>query len=227
MSDSLLKFLASTQSPLVIAAFATLVALAFMRQYVDILIKLRQARRKEPNSPEEITTSLTESAPRSFDDPKKVVDFNFRLLEKYYDQTLAEYLLNSRATIVIACIGFVVILIGVAFVFSGIVGVGVLSSIAGLIAEGATVLFFKQNQAQVKQVEEYHRKLVSTQYLLTAISLTENLDGPTRQNEVKRIILNLLYLSNTLHGAQSSHLIDAPAKAVASTDSFVKEATVA
>ncbi len=68
-------------------------------------------------------------------------------------------------------------------------------------------MFFKQNQEQIKQVQEYHKKLVSTQYLLTAISLADSLQGSLREDEVKRIILNLLYLSNELHGSKSPHLL--------------------
>ena len=44
------------------------------------------------------------------------------------------------------------------------------------------------------KVQEYHKKLVNTQYLLTAISLAKGLQGRLREDEVIRIILNLLYL---------------------------------
>lgn len=139
--------------------------------------------------------------------PLDVVSGNFRLLEKYYDQTLGEYKINSRATVTIASLGFVVIIVGAGFAMAGYTTVGVVSSIAGLIAEAATVLFFKQNQLQIEQVREYHRKLVSTQYLLTAVSLAGTLSTEVRERESQRVITNLLYLSNELHGSPSPHLV--------------------
>ena len=37
--------------------------------------------------------------------------------------------------------------------------------------------------------------------------LAKKLDGSWRGTEIRRIILNLLYLSNELHGSKSPHLI--------------------
>jgi hypothetical protein len=138
---------------------------------------------------------------------KSVVDFNLRLLDRYYEDTLGEYKLNSRASIIIASVGFVVILIGVGLALSNFVAVGTVTGLAGLVGEAATIMFFKQNELYAKQVQDYHKKLVSTQYLSTAISLAENLGNSTRDTEIKRLITNLLYLANELHGSRSPHLI--------------------
>jgi hypothetical protein len=203
--DEVIKRLADTNSPVFLALIAVTFTILFLREYVSLYVKIREskvrfaeveARREEQRPPE---------AP-PLESPKDVVSWNFRLLEKYYDQTLGEFRLNSRATIVVASLGFAVILIGVGFAFAGSVTVGTVSSVAGLIAEAGALMFFKQNQVMAKQVEEYHKKLVSTQYLLTAVSLTDGLSDSNREAEIHQIIVNLLFLSNELHGADSKHL---------------------
>ena len=135
-----------------------------------------------------------------------VVDINFKLLEKYYEQHLVEYKLMARASMVIAILGFLVIIIGVFFTFANQVSVGVITSVAGLVSEAAAVMFFKQNNLLIEQVKEYHKKLVSTQYLLTTISLSSELPDKERIKQREKIIENLLFLSNELHGSPSSHL---------------------
>jgi len=202
--SDILKTLADRNSPVLLMLIAVLTAIYFMRQYVEILIKLRKARIEFGGKPHPPARDQEKTKAK---DPQEVVNFNFSLLEKYYEQTLGEYKLNSRATIIVASLGFAVILMGAGFVLTGSATVGAVSSVAGFISEAATLMFFKQNQIQIKQVEEYHKKLVSTQYLLTAISLSEGLPDSLRHLEKKRIITNLLYLSNELHGSPSPHLL--------------------
>ena len=139
-------------------------------------------------------------------DAGSIVDTNFEILEKYYEQTLGENRLLSRSAIGVALLGFFVILIGVSLAFSGYTSVGVVSSVAGLLAEAATLMFFNQLREQVRQVQDYHKKLVSTQYLMTSIALARNLTGERHETEVVKIINNLLFLSNELHGSKSDHL---------------------
>jgi hypothetical protein len=208
-----------------LAALTAIVAFMFFKEYLGFKLKMQRIAKgvvdseesdEQPETPKKSSTPI-----RNLDDPKNVVSSNFNLLERYYDQTLAEYRLNSRATVAIAMLGFLAILIGIGIAYSGTIAVGVVSSAAGVLAEAATVMFFKQNQEQIKQVQEYHKKLVSTQYLLTAVSLADSLDGGMREAEVKRIILNLLYLSNELHGSKSPHLMldgQAPPNAIPASD---------
>jgi hypothetical protein len=131
---------------------------------------------------------------------------NFDILEKYYEQTLAENRLLSRSAIGVALLGFFVILIGVSLAFAGFTSVGVVSSVAGLLAEAATLMFFNQLREQIKQVQDYHKKLVSTQYLMTSIALVDKLNSDQHEAELIKIINNLLFLSNELHGSKSDHL---------------------
>ena len=137
-----------------------------------------------------------------------IVYNNFATLEKYYNQTVAENRLLSRASIGVALLGFFIILIGVRLAFAGYTSIGFVSAVSGMLAQAATVLFFNQLREQARQVQEYHKKLVSTQYLMTSIALTNDLNGDHRDLEISRIINNLLFLSNELHGSKSDHLFD-------------------
>ena len=137
-----------------------------------------------------------------------IVHNNFGILETYYNQTVAENRLLSRAAIGVAILGFFVILIGVGLAFAGSTSIGIVSAVSGMLAETATVLFFNQLREQARQVQDYHKKLVSTQYLMTSIALTKDLKGDHHELEISRIINNLLFLSNELHGSKSDHLFD-------------------
>src|SRR5271166_4543876 len=137
-----------------------------------------------------------------------IVYNNFDILEKYYNQTLAENRLLSRVAIGVALLGFFVILIGVGLAFAGYTSIGIVSALSGMLAEAATVLFFNQLREQARQVQDYHKKLVSTQYLMSSIALTKDLNGDRHDLEISRIINNLLFLSNELHGSKSDHLFD-------------------
>ncbi|MCU1299893.1 MAG: hypothetical protein JWQ87_177 [Candidatus Sulfotelmatobacter sp.] len=196
-----------------LAALTAIVAFMFFKEYLGFKLKMQRIAKgisdseESANDEQPKTPKMLPVPARNLDDPKNVVSSNFQLLERYYDQTLAEYRLNSRATVAIAMLGFLAILIGIGIAYAGTIAVGVVSSAAGVLAEAATVMFFRQNQEQIKQVQEYHKELVSTQYLLTAVSLADSLEGDMREAEVKRIILNLLYLSNELHGSKSPHLL--------------------
>lgn len=199
--DDLIKTLVDTRSPALLVLIAAMVAIFSMREYTDMFIKLRKARREKA-----IVEVPEQRAELIVTDPKRIVDSHFRILERYYDLHLGEYRLVSRATMVIASLGFIVILVGVGFALSGNISVGVLTSIAGAVAEGVSALFFSQNRLFMSQIAEYHKKLVSTQYLLTSISLAESLQESSKEIEIKRIIDNLLFLSNELHGSSSDHL---------------------
>jgi len=169
----IIEVLAKSNSPALMAAIVGIVMVLFSREYFKAVIRLRELRQKREQIETEKTAASDTSVSISTESekPSAVVDFNFRLLEKYYEQHLVEYRLMARASLVIAILGFLVIVIGVFFTFANQVSVGVISSIAGLVAEAAAVMFFRQNNLLIEQIREYHKKLVSTQYLLTSITI--------------------------------------------------------
>jgi hypothetical protein len=209
----------SPRSAIIIAAGLLIIIAPFflrvVQEFLRTRVQLKEIERKSEDhraalierGEQHLSHDPTISTPDRYIAARNVVDTNFALLEEYYEQTLGENRLLSRAAVGVALLGFFVILIGVSLAFAGYTSVGVVSSVAGLLAEAATLMFFNQLREQVRQVQDYHKKLISTQYLMTAIALTENL-GEFQEFEISRILSNLLFLSNELHGAKSDHLFD-------------------
>lgn len=203
----IIETLTVSNSPSILILIVGMLSIVFIKEYLRAVIRLREIRLKREeleirsDKPGESSQINVENL-----NAGSIVDGNFKLLEKYYEQHLVEYKLMARASLVIAILGFLVIVIGVFFTFSQHVSVGVITSIAGLVSEAAAVLFFKQNNLLIDQIKDYHKKLVSTQYLLTTISLAAELPQNDKNEQRKRIIGNLLFLSNELHGSTSDHL---------------------
>jgi uncharacterized oligopeptide transporter (OPT) family protein len=213
-----LKLLSESNSPTLFLFIASVVGLMFFREYIRFLIKLKEIRQNKPESIDK-TLSENESSQTNIEitgknivynvpDSSNIVDFNFKLLDNYYEQSLTEYKIMARASLIIAVLGFIIVIICVFFAISGNSSVSLITGIAGVITEAASFLFFKQNKILIDQVKEYHRKLVSTQYLLTSISLAKELPEMESVKEKRRIIGNMLFLSNQLHDSPSMHLFE-------------------
>lgn len=121
-------------------------------------------------------------------------------MNSFYSESLSQYRTSSIASISIAVLGFVVIIAGVLIaLISNHVTLGAVSSAAGIVGEGAAVLFFKQNQVFQKQMEGSLKKLVSAQYLMTSIALAREMDGENKVKEVTQINEHLRRLMDRLH----------------------------
>jgi hypothetical protein len=130
---------------------------------------------------------------------------NFITLNSYYSEHLSQYSRSALASIIIAVIGFMVIIAGIlAAVIGNQVTLGTVSSSAGIIAEAAAFLFFRQTHSFQVQVQDSLKKLVSTQYLMTSISIAKELDEEKKALEVGRINDHLRSLMNILHGVNGN-----------------------
>lgn len=100
--------------------------------------------------------------------------------------------------------GFAVILAGLSVaVFSAQTAVGTISAAAGVVAETASYLFFRQNEGFQKQMSSSLSKLVSAQYLMTSIALARNMSADQKDGEISKINAHLRELMDTLHGARA------------------------
>lgn len=206
-------FLSIVTALVAISAGLIAFARAFFRFRIDILKQRNQyekvraeisSRRDKLRKAPAATTTSTGRGDTST--ARVLVDTNFEILEQYYQENLGEYRLLSRSAISVSILGFLVIVVGAGLAFSGFTSVGIVSSVAGFLGEAATILFFNQLRVQGRQTQDYHKKLISTQYLMTAIALTSGLPTARQHDEVAKIINNLLFLSNELHGSRSDHL---------------------
>jgi hypothetical protein len=139
--------------------------------------------------------------PESIDNLAELLVQNFRTLNSFYSENLAQYRTSSLASIAIAILGFVVIIAGLFLAFFGQqVAVGTVSAAAGVISEAGALLFFRQNQAFRGQMESSLKTLVSAQYLMTSIALARDMDGESKHAEIQLINAHLRQLMNVLHG---------------------------
>jgi len=141
-----------------------------------------------------------EHAPQSLDNLAELLVQNFRILNSFYSESLSQYRTSAIASISIAVLGFVVIIAGVLIALIGNqVTLGAVSSAAGIVGEGAAILFFKQNKTFQDQMEGSLKKLVSSQYLMTSIALARELDGESKIREIAEINHHLRSLMDALH----------------------------
>jgi len=93
------------------------------------------------------TRFRTEHAPKNLDNLGELLIQNFRILNSFYAENLSQYRNSSVASIAIAVLGFIVIITGILIALIGDqVTLGAVSSAAGIVGEGAAVLFFQQNR---------------------------------------------------------------------------------
>jgi hypothetical protein len=176
-----------------IIAIILFVALASFKIYLDYRGKIAE---RGPAA----EAFRVENAPSNLDNLAELLVQNFRILNSFYSESLSQYRTSSIASISIAVLGFVVIIAGVLIALIGNqVTLGSVSSAAGIVGEGAAVLFFKQNKTFQDQMESSLKKLVSSQYLMTSIALARELDGEPKTSEITEINKHLRSLMDVLH----------------------------
>lgn len=193
MGDIVFRFLETSSaifSTIVIMVVATVASLKICLQYKErIAVKAS-----------EIEFGTVEG-PSSLDNLSELLIKNFQILNSFYSENLAQYRASSIASISIAVLGFIVITSGILIaVLTREVTLGSFSSAAGIIIETAAMLFFKQNKTFQSQMESSLNTLVSSQYLMTSIALTRDLDGEAKTKEIVQINEHLRALMNWLHG---------------------------
>ncbi len=184
------KVLGSAASIMAIIVFA---AIASFKVYLDYRAKIGE----EGPAAEAFRV---EHAPQSLDNLAELLVQNFRILNSFYSESLSQYRTGAMASISIAVLGFVVIIAGVLIALIGNqVTLGAVSSAAGIVGEGAAILFFRQNKTFQDQMEGSLKKLVSSQYLMMAIALARELDGEPKIREIVGINQHLRSLMDALH----------------------------
>jgi Cyanobacterial TRADD-N associated 2-Transmembrane domain len=183
----------------------SITAIIIITLYFIIRIWLQYKQETLKTAPERQAKLETSIPPESLDNLSQLLVQNFRILNQFYSENLSQYRTSSIASISIAVLGFIVIISGVLIaVIGNQVTLGSISSAAGIVSEAAAMLFFKQNQSFQNQMEGSLKKLVSTQYLMTSISLARELEGnESKTEEIKKINDHLRKLMDGLHESKS------------------------
>jgi len=185
----------------------SMVAIVLGAAYMSFKVYLEYKAQIKEKQPEEEAFRAAQ-APEDLDNLAVLLVQNFKILNSFYSESLAQYRTSSIASISIAVLGFIVIIAGLLIALIGDqVTLGAVSSAAGIVGEGAAVLFFRQNRTFQDQMEGSLKKLVSSQYLMISIALARELEGEPKGAEVFRINEHLRSLMNALHDLHISRSI--------------------
>ena len=179
----------------------SITTIAVVAWVMTLKIWLQYKRETLKVAPERQAKLETSIPPESLDNLSQLLVQNFKILNQFYSENLSQYRTSSIASISIAILGFIVIISGILIALIGKqITLGSISSAAGIVSEAAAMLFYKQNKLFQDQMQNSLKKLVSTQYLMTSISLARELDSTEkRNNEVMKINEHLRLLMDNLH----------------------------
>jgi phosphate/sulfate permease len=108
----------------------------------------------------------------------KLVNINFKYIEKYYLQTQVQAEKSFRLTLFASVVGLGIICTGIGIMWRGKTTPGYVTTGAGLISEFIAAVFFYLYNRTILKMGQYHQKLVLTQNVSLALKIAEGLpDG--------------------------------------------------
>jgi len=145
--------------------------------------------------------SCREDAADNPDSPEERPAAIDTMLESYYRETLRRYTISSWASVGAAVFGFLVITVCLVVAwFSDKTALGYVGALVAGVGDGAMLLFFKQTQSFQRQVQDALDKLIAHKFLMTTISLSRELPGQDRRDQIVEINSHLRTLMNWLLG---------------------------
>ena len=172
----------------IVGLVATLMVVLVFRRAVSIATTEQEKKLQEDFKPDVV------------DDLSNLLIQNFLVLNTYYSENLRQARTSTIASISIAIIGFIVIIVGLVITFAAKEALlGTISSSAGIVSQAAAALFFKQTHVFLEQMQDSLGKLVSTQYLMTSVSLTKQMNEEHRDEEIHEINKHLRTLIDSFH----------------------------
>lgn len=105
----------------------------------------------------------------------KLVEINFKYIDRYYDRTESQARSAFSITVFVAVISFFLIVSGVAMSYFGKVEPSYIATSSGILGEFVASIFFYLYNGTVKKMSEYHSKLVLTQNIGIALKVSESL----------------------------------------------------
>ncbi|MBS1786145.1 MAG: response regulator [Acidobacteria bacterium] len=110
-------------------------------------------------------------------------------LNQDYEEARQQSRWNYRIGLGIAVLGAVFIFVGTYLALKDKTYVAVLSALAGVLAEAATLLFFKRTDSANERMDRYHQELVETRGLEILLDASEELPvGGMREQCRERVI---------------------------------------
>lgn len=118
----------------------------------------------------------------------KLVDINFKYLDKYYLQTQIQAAVSFKVARNAAVAGFAIICFGILMMFFEKTDQAYVTTAAGLISEAIAAIFYYLYNRTILKMSQYHQKLVITQNISLALKTTESMDKESKQKALTLII---------------------------------------
>ncbi len=180
---------------------------AFVIIVVAGLIKYKNNIRSIKDAEENINTLMGFSQAHSPSEYfSKLIEINVTNLEKYYKQVKTHTSLSFTFSLIVGLLGFGLIVTGVA---NGIINdvnkdyITYLSTASGVIIEFIAGVFFYLYNRTVRQLAEYHDKLIEVQNILVSFQLIDIVKDDDKKNT---IIENMIgYLVGSMNKRADAH----------------------
>ncbi len=110
-------------------------------------------------------------------------------LERDYEQARRQATNWTRASIIAAVVGFVIVLIGAFLSFASNTTVGIVTSVSGIVPEVAAALFFQQTREATIRVDAYHKDLIEAKGIDQSIQLCATMEDDGARDRLKEVII--------------------------------------
>lgn len=109
-------------------------------------------------------------------------------MERLSDQIRADYedarqqtKVNFWASLGVSMTGIAILFVGIGLAIGGITKVGIVSAVAGLVAEIVSILFFRRADSANMRMDRYHFELLETRRFENLLAACNELPSPDRQ----------------------------------------------
>jgi len=119
----------------------------------------------------------------------KIDDLSDQIREDY-DDARRQAKVNFWASLGVSVAGIVIIFIGISLAMGGIVEVGIISALAGLVAEVASLLFFRRTDSANGRMDRYHLELLETRRFENLLAAGDELQSLDNQERAKENVIN-------------------------------------
>jgi CheY-like chemotaxis protein len=130
---------------------------------------------------------------------RKVLKLESRFLETLKgisDQIKADYedarqqaRVNYWASVSVSIVGIITIFVGIGLAMGDVLAVGILSAVAGVIAEAVSLLFFKRADTANERMDKYHNELLETRQFDNLLAACDELVSSERQELCKEKVI--------------------------------------
>jgi CheY-like chemotaxis protein len=126
---------------------------------------------------------------------REAIDGTDRELEEDHDSAQRQSKANFWASLGVALTGMIFIFFGMALVFSGHLEIGVAGTVAGLVTEAISYLFFLRTDAANERMDRYHSERVEGQRFKTLLQACEGLDSDKQRERCQEQVISAAILS--------------------------------